>query len=232
LPQSCIDGVSDTITRGDFEGATRHVRHFRDVERLLSVNTEDYQTMVAAEQQLKESVASHFEQAVSKADHAGVQRFFALFSALGDAAQGLDKLIGYLKQVVTGEKKRAQVMEGSAFTGVMQALLNSTARLLQENLPLVGEAGRLTLVQALHAHCDAEGGQVLQGYARERGLARRPELQAAALDEEQMLGLDSLLDEMATLCQHVETFHRFMRFQVRGTLAALQHTHCPSTPSR
>ena len=47
--KGCIEGVQETLRKGDFEASAKFVSNFKEVEKLISVEGEDYRVMVKAE---------------------------------------------------------------------------------------------------------------------------------------------------------------------------------------
>jgi hypothetical protein len=224
--KGCIDGVQIALRKGDFEASAKFVGSFKEVEKLISVEGEDYQVMVNAEKDLEGAISAHFDKAIKSNDSTQIIRCCNIYNELGKAQEGLNRYMAYLGTLLQQSAAQASADKTkSSYVDLLQVVFNRAANLVQVNEQLLVQLfleveGPTQLVSNVHQHCEKIVCGILAKYVKHRSLQQRPELQQDELDDETILGVDELLDEVALVIQHAVNYDRFSLSKARDAMAS------------
>lgn len=197
--QLCSEGVIQAIREEDFEKGAAHVNRFLSMDKTLLKQTADdvsesitsvsqaVSTLEKAADQIRQIVTIKFDDAVQRDDMASVERFFKIFPLLGMHNEGLEKFFNYIcsKLQMRAEKELRSSMDQAkadkrmpiAFADTMTVLLETLARVIETNQPLIETYygfGRLLQVVALLQHeCDNEIRKLVTEFKNNRQISRR-----------------------------------------------------------
>jgi hypothetical protein len=226
--KGCIEGVQETLRKGDFEASAKFVSNFKEVEKLISVEGEDYRVMVKAEKDLEAAISAHFDKAINANDSQAIVRCCNIYKKLDKAQEGLERYMAYLGTLLQQTAAQASADKSkSSYIDLLQAVFNRAANLVQVNEQLLMQLflevdGPTQLVSSVHMHCEKIACGILAKYVKHRSLQQRPELQQQELDDEAVLGVDELLDEVALVIQHAVNYDRFSLAKAQDAIASME----------
>ncbi|XP_003737789.1 conserved oligomeric Golgi complex subunit 4 [Galendromus occidentalis] len=195
--KACTDGVKTALQNEDYEQAAAHVHRFLgldqrglrscvDIQEGSSLE-EAFAQLTEAQQTLIEIVRQRFNEALSCADQASIERFFKIFPLLNQHNEGLTKYSNYLCRQVTENAvqslRKAQGLTKNdkryhiVLADVFSMLFEDIARVVEIHQPLVERYyahGHIhQLIEILHKECCVQQRRIFQELLSMRALARR-----------------------------------------------------------
>lgn len=259
--QLCSEGVIQAIRDEDFEKGAAHVNRFLSMDKTLLKRTADdvsesltsvsqaVATLEKAADQIRQIVTSKFDDAVQRDDMASVERFFKIFPLLGMHDEGIEGFFNYIctKLQTRAEKELRSSMDQAkadkrmpiAFADTMTVLLETLARVLETNQPLVETYygfGRLgQVVGLLQQECDNEMRKLVTEFKNNRQISRRitqineynkgssgassgsghyRNLSGGSVDKLSAKDVDVLINEVTMMHSRAELYVKFIRKRV------------------
>lgn len=239
--KTCAEGVERALEEGDLPDATSYVRQFHSIEGSAAKASDHYDFMVSSEARLKETVMRKVQLAVSRSNLEDVFKFCPLLGPLGLAEEGA-KIYESFAERLLKESLDPLVSEAGKLQAVqlLPKIYNVAAGFLQHHLPLVAHGFKqvnadVSLIRLVQRECEDAAIPVIKGLIKARGLTGKCRMVANASpggirgggeDEEDggarreeargeslMSGdLDALMDELALVIQHTESYDRFVRY--------------------
>jgi len=240
--KTCAEGVERALEEGDLPDATSYVRQFHSIEGAAAKASEHYDFMVSSEARLKETVMRKVQLAVSRSNLEDVFKFCPLLGPLGLAEEGAkiyesfaERLLKEGLDPLAGEVGKVQAVQ------LLPKIYNAAAGFLQYHLPLVAHGFKqvdadVSLIRLVQRECEDAAIPVIRRFIKARGLKEKCRVVASASPmggredeeggEEGGAGrreggvegllpsgeLDGLMDELALVIQHTESYDRFVRY--------------------
>ncbi|XP_063703131.1 conserved oligomeric Golgi complex subunit 4 [Culicoides brevitarsis] len=265
--QLCSEGVIQAIRDEDFEKGAAHVNRFLSMDKTLLKRTADdvsesvtsvsqaVATLEKAADQIRQIVTLKFDDAVQRDDMASVERFFKIFPLLGMHDEGIEKFFNYIctKLQSRAEKELRSSMDQAkaekrmpiAFADTMTVLLETLARVVETNQPLIETYygyGRLSQVAVLlQQECDNEIRKLVTEFKNNRQISRRiaqindyskgsstsntnaghyRKPSGGSVDKLSAKDVDVLINEITIMHSRAELYIKFIKKRVNNDLEA------------
>ncbi|MEW5307113.1 MAG: hypothetical protein WDW36_009530 [Sanguina aurantia] len=190
---ACIAGVQSAMDNEDYETAAAHVATFSSLEARLHSGSANHAMDLAqaedqrkvlreAKSQLEAVVERRFDEAVASRDSATAVRFAKLYKPLGKQAEGLRRLVEFLRVGVAAQARSqyaalSSALEGANakkvdFAAALSLLFKEVAVCLDNHEPIVsgvfGADAVMELVGGLQQECDVHGSKLLARFLEAR----------------------------------------------------------------
>uniref|UniRef100_A0A336KIL1 Conserved oligomeric Golgi complex subunit 4 n=1 Tax=Culicoides sonorensis TaxID=179676 RepID=A0A336KIL1_CULSO len=263
--QLCSEGVIQAIRDEDYEKGAAHVNRFLSMDKSLLKRTADdvsesissvsqaVSTLEKAADQIRLVVTQKFDEAVNADDMASVERFFKIFPLLGMHDEGIERFFNYIctKLRTRADKELRSSMDQAkadkrmpiAFADTMTVLLETMARVIETNQPLIETYygfGRLVQVVALlQRECDNEIRKLVTEFKNNRQISRRlsqindynkvsgasaissghyRKPSGGSIDKLSAKDVDVLINEITMMHSRAELYVKFIRKRVNNDL--------------
>jgi hypothetical protein len=239
--KTCAEGVERALEEGDLPDATSYVRQFHSIEGAAAKASEHYDFMVSSEARLKETVMRKVQLAVSRSNLEDVFKFCPLLGPLGLAEEGAKIYESFAERLLKeGLDPLASEVGKVQAVQLLPKIYNVAAGFLQHHLPLVAHGFKqvdadVSLIRLVQRECEDAAIPVIRRFIKARGLKEKCRVVASASPmggreeeegEEEGEGrreggregllpsgdLDGLMDELALVIQHTESYDRFVRY--------------------
>ncbi len=239
--KTCAEGVERALEEGDLPDATSYVRQFHSIEGAAAKASDHYDLIVSSEARLKETVMRKVQLAVSRSNLEDVFKFCPLLGPLGLAEEGAkiyesfaERLLKEGLDPLASEAGKVQAVQ------LLPKIYNVAAGFLQHHLPLVTHGFKqvnadVSLIRLVQRECEDVAIPVIKRFIKARGLKGKCRIVANASpmggreggEEEEEGGtkreggkgglllsgdVDGLMDELALVIQHTESYDRFVRY--------------------
>ncbi|CAN0125163.1 unnamed protein product, partial [Scytosiphon promiscuus] len=189
--RGCAEGVRAAVEAGDLAEAATYVKRFREIDAGALADSSEMVDMDEAVKGLSSAVLERFETAVLDMDEPGIAATCPLLAPLGLATRGQELYLGFARRALEAELEAA---------GRLPAIYNVSAAFLRRQVPVAAAGlapclGDVALVRVVTKECGDRAATVLERHLREKSA-------------------DGLLEELAILTQHTESYDRFVRFLV------------------
>ncbi|CAB1096950.1 unnamed protein product [Ectocarpus sp. CCAP 1310/34] len=221
--RGCAEGVRAAVQAGDLAEAATYVRRFREIDAGALADSGEMVDMDEAVRGLSSAVLERFETAVLDMDEPGIAAACPLLAPLGLATRGQELYLGFARRALEAELEAGAGDGSLPATQSLPAIYNTSAAFLRRQVPVAAAGlapclGDVALVRVVTRECGDRAATVLEKHLREHSVASWAadgvEGAAAAAAAEVLGKADALLEELAVLTQHTESYDRFVKFLV------------------
>ncbi|CAM9734501.1 unnamed protein product, partial [Ascophyllum nodosum] len=240
--RGCADGVRQAVKAGDLGEAATYVRRFREIDAGALADSGEMLEMDEAVKGLSSAVLERFETAVLDMDEPAIAAACPLLAPLELATQGQELYLGFARRALEAELESGVGDGASPATQHLPAIYNVAAAFLRRQVPVAAAGlapclGDVALVRVVTRECGDRAAAVLEKHLRDknvaawvaRGVSSWSEggaggsgggasggeaLEGTVATAKALGQADALLDELALLTQHTESYDRFVRFLV------------------
>eukprot|EP00903_Cladosiphon_okamuranus_P008470 g8137.t1 len=236
--KGCAQGVRAAVQAGDLAEAATYAKRFREIDAGALADSGEMVDMDEAVEGLASAVLERFETAVLDMDEPGIAAACPLLAPLGLATKGQELYLGFARRALEAQLEAEVGDESAPTTQRLPAIYNVSAAFLRRQVPIAAAGlapclGDVALVRVITKECGDRAATVLEKHLQEKAVASwaaegvegwgvglgagdaagTAEGNAAAAAE--VLGkADALLEELAVLTQHTESYDRFVKFLV------------------
>lgn len=245
----CSEGVQIAMENDELEQAAAHVHRYLSIDQTKLQRTADdmaqdcsmitsaLQHLHDATQQLQDTVSRKFEHASRAQDSKSVERYFKIFPLLNMHDVGLAKFADYLGAVlkVSADKSLKTVCDTSVssnrasivFADGLTFVFEEVAKTIEVQQPLIethyGPEYVYKFLSHLQVHCDAFSSDLLQAFAKARGvkeLLKRmwDESADANVEKPDSKDIDLLVEETVLMLARYDLYSKFVCKRINADL--------------